>query len=217
MLQSVIFDWDEVIVKTDAFNRSVFQKILPVRGLLFTPALYRKHFAGRQLRDGLEAYLQDVAGPAHLLDELIAAKKSFDSEFGRLVMPHDDALGLITRLRGRYPLAIASGTRKVLCDAGMVKLGLVEAFDAVITSEQYVYGKPAPDAFLAALAMLNKFRGHTIQPKNTLVIEDHPLGVEAAKAAGMKCAAVTHTHSADALSRADIVVDDLRDIHVEEL
>ena len=45
-----------------------------------------------------------------------------------------------------------------------------------------------------------------------MVIEDSPLGVTAAKTAGMKCLAVTNTHGREDLEEADRVVDSLEHV-----
>lgn len=215
MIKAVIFDWDEVIAQTDSFNQYALSHALTQRGLLFSRELYQRYFQGRSLKDGLQAYLHDMAQPDHLFEELSAAKKAFDAEFARLIMPYDDALALILRLRGNYKLAIASGTRRVLCNTGIKKFDLVGVFDVVVTSEEYENGKPDPEAFIVALKNLNKICDYAIQPQNVLVIEDSPLGVRAAKAARMMCVAVTHTHPAHQLKEADVVVDDLRNLDVD--
>lgn len=214
MLQAVIFDWDEVVVKSDSFNEYALGEALSLRALPFDHGLYRKYFFGRTLKEGLRDYLVGMTEPMQFLEELMTAKKTFDSEYERLITPHDDAIDLIARLRGRYKLAIASGTRRILSDAGLRKLGLLDVFDVIVTSEDYNNGKPAPDAFLVTLERLNKICGLVIQPQNVLVIEDSPLGVRAAKVAQMMCVAVTHTHATDQLVEADLVVNDLRDVNV---
>ncbi len=57
-------------------------------------------------------------------------------------------------------------------------------------------------------------------PLNCLVIEDAVAGVQAAKASGMKCIAVTTTNSAEKLAHADIVPDNLAELmtdHIQNL
>jgi len=50
------------------------------------------------------------------------------------------------------------------------------------------------------------------QPSDCVVIEDSPLGVKAAKTAGMKCVAVTNTHQQQQLPEADKVFNSLEDV-----
>ena len=49
------------------------------------------------------------------------------------------------------------------------------------------------------------------------MIEDAIAGVSAAKKAGMKCLAVTNTHSRISLKEADLIVDTLQAVHVSDL
>lgn len=81
-------------------------------------------------------------------------------------------------------------------------IGLANYFPTLITSSD-VPGKPAPDVFLKAAQWLN------VEPINCLVIEDSPSGVEATRRAGMKIIAVCTTNSADSLSGADLILQDL--------
>jgi sugar-phosphatase len=64
-------------------------------------------------------------------------------------------------------------------------------------------GKPAPDVFLAAARALG------LPPARCVVIEDAVSGVAGARAAGMKCIAVTTTNPDTALAAADLIVPDL--------
>jgi beta-phosphoglucomutase-like phosphatase (HAD superfamily) len=66
--------------------------------------------------------------------------------------------------------------------------------------------KPAPDIFIKASAQLQ------LPPHECLVIEDAASGVKAAKTAGMKCIAITTTHTADQLQHADLVIDSFEEL-----
>jgi beta-phosphoglucomutase len=50
-----------------------------------------------------------------------------------------------------------------------------------------------------------------------LVIEDAPLGIEAAKRAGMKCIALTTTHRRELLSKADWIIDEYKEIDLSSM
>jgi sugar-phosphatase len=76
----------------------------------------------------------------------------------------------------------------------------------LITSDLTSRGKPHPDPYLAGAAALEA------DPKDCLVIEDAPAGIQAARAAGMTVWAVTTTHSADELADADRVLGTLAEI-----
>ena len=81
---------------------------------------------------------------------------------------------------GRFPVAVASGGLKSLVLATLDALGIHEHFQAVVTYEDVVHPKPAPDTYLEAARRLG------VEPAACLVFEDTPLGIEAATAAGMQ-------------------------------
>ncbi|MEJ2758909.1 MAG: HAD-IA family hydrolase [Anaerolineales bacterium] len=70
-------------------------------------------------------------------------------------------------------------------------------------------GKPHPDVFLKSAQELD------VPPERCVVVEDAVHGVEGARAAGMKCIAVTTTKSAEALGQADLVLKDLTELNEE--
>jgi beta-phosphoglucomutase-like phosphatase (HAD superfamily) len=69
--------------------------------------------------------------------------------------------------------------------------------------------KPDPELFLLAAERIG------IEPADCVVIEDAPNGVQAAKAAGTKCIAVTNSTNAKNLCEADLVCDSLEKINLE--
>lgn len=72
--------------------------------------------------------------------------------------------------------------------------GLTARFPVVVRGDQVGRGKPAPDVFLAAAAQVD------VAPARCLVFEDAPMGITAARAAGMPCVALTTTFSAAMLA-----------------
>jgi beta-phosphoglucomutase family hydrolase len=84
------------------------------------------------------------------------------------------------RVAKTHPVSIASGgTRDVVHP--MLKLtGLAEVFPVVVTADDVVHGKPAPDMFLLAAKQMG------VEPAHCLVFEDAEPGMRAAEAAGMK-------------------------------
>ncbi|MDB4688563.1 HAD family phosphatase, partial [Akkermansiaceae bacterium] len=82
---------------------------------------------------------------------------------------------------------VASGGGRVVVDKTLQVLKITDLFDAVVTANDVVNGKPAPDIFLEAASRLG------VLPAGCVVFEDAPAGIEAAKAAGMEVVVVpTH-------------------------
>ena len=102
--------------------------------------------------------------------------------------------------------AIVTSCTRTLAEVRLRSVGL--PLPAVMISEESVpLGKPHPDGYLEAARIL----GWT--PRNCLVVEDSPLGVEAGRAAGMRVLGVSTTFPADQLS-ADLSVADLSEVAI---
>jgi sugar-phosphatase len=81
--------------------------------------------------------------------------------------------------------------------------------DVFITAGDVTAGKPAPDAYLLAANRLH------VEPSDCVVVEDAPMGIQAAKAAGMKAIGIASTHPKEALRQADVVAQQLADINLD--
>jgi len=87
-------------------------------------------------------------------------------------------------LRGKMPIAVASGGSRYVVEKTLKLLNCSDWFDEVVTADDVSNGKPSPDIFLRAAELLG------VAPEKCLVIEDAPPGVIAAQAAGMQVVAV---------------------------
>ena len=102
-------------------------------------------------------------------------------------------------------VAIATSCVAPLARARLAAAGL-RAPEVLVTADQVERGKPAPDPYLLAAKRLG------VRPEDCVVLEDAPAGVAAGKAAGMAVWAVTFSHAAAELSRADVVADGLPEL-----
>lgn len=91
------------------------------------------------------------------------------------------AAELVARLRLLVPLAVASNSRSVVVERAIARAGLAEAFDALVSADDVVRPKPAPDLYRLSCTRLG------VPPADALAIEDAPVGAEAALSAGLTC------------------------------
>jgi HAD superfamily hydrolase (TIGR01509 family) len=93
--------------------------------------------------------------------------------------PRPGALELLESLRGRWPLAIASNAPRRHLLTGLKRVGVDDAFAALVAIDDVGVPKPAPDLYLRACELLG------VDPARSVALEDSPPGVAAARAAGM--------------------------------
>ena len=115
----------------------------------------------------------------------------------------------------RVPLAVASGALEPEIELVLESAGLREYFQAIASASDGVRGKPAPDLYLLAIAKLREV--NVVEAASCIAIEDSHWGLQAAKRAGLRCVAVTHTYPATELSGADLIVDRLGDLTIPRL
>lgn len=217
-MRAVIFDFDGVLADTEALHAAAFQATAAGDGIALTLDDYYHSFLGLPDRACL-AKLYARAGRARTaaeLDALVARKRA---EFARLAPAahlYDGVAALLRRLSPRYRLAVASGAFRDEIEPILDRGGVRPLFTALVGAEDVPRGKPAPDPFLSALAAMNAATRDQLRPADCVVVEDSPLGIAAARAAGMHCVGVTTHHPAAALA-ADTIVAHVGELRIEEL
>ncbi|WP_069174544.1 HAD family hydrolase [Streptomyces griseus] len=191
----VIFDNDGVLVDSEPLSNTVLAGYLTELG---HPTSYEE-----SIRD----YMGSAVHRVHDLVEERTGQKlpdDFDEELHRrtlaafqdelvVVEGVEKLLGTLVADGVAYCVASSGSHRKIA--AGHRRTGLDQWFEDewIFSSEDVGRGKPAPDLFLHAAAAMG------VAPDRCAVIEDSPLGVEAARAAGMDVYGFTSMMPADRL------------------
>jgi HAD superfamily hydrolase (TIGR01509 family) len=152
---------------------------------------------------------------------LLARKaRSFDElmKEGLVIYPGVDAF--IKKAGVRYSLALASGARRLEVEYVLKKAKIRDSFAAVVSADEVKNGKPQPESFERALAILNQSRLEgtaEIAAGQTLVIEDSPRCIRTAKGLGMKTVGMATSYRAEDLREADLVTGSLVGLELEAL
>ena len=207
MIKAILFDLDGLMVDSEPHSIASGQAVLAKRGVQFDQAALDSVLGQRVI---------ETAQTAIRLFQLPEQPDDLAREKAEYQIAHLN--GNVTAMPGLLELldwidqsglkkAVASSGLRRYIDAVLTVTNLRERFDVIISADDVVNGKPAPDVFLAAARALN------VAPENCLVLEDAPFGVQAAKAAGMTCFAVpnVHSHALD-LSLADRILSSLHDV-----
>jgi len=195
-IKNVIFDMDGVLVDSeDAITLAALEALRSFG----VDARYEdfKQFTGM----GEDMFVGGVArlhGAAFRLEMKDWTYQIYVDKAGERVRVFPQARHVLTALASHgYGLALASAADMVKVKANIACIG-VEAniFSALVTGSDVERKKPDPEIFLAAAVKAG------FQPNETVVVEDAISGVMAAKAAGMRCVAVTTSFGADELRQA---------------
>jgi HAD superfamily hydrolase (TIGR01509 family) len=103
----------------------------------------------------------------------------------------------------RVPLAICSGAARSEIEPVVTTAGLAPLLRGIVSSDDVAEGKPHPEGYLAAVALL----GNGVRPNEVLAIDDTEAGVASAKAAGLLTFAKTGTLDPHRLAHADELID----------
>ena len=96
------------------------------------------------------------------------------------VLPIEEVVSVAREHKGKLPMAVASGGTKPIIEMVVTRLGIRDCFQALVTSEDVVLQKPAPDIFLEAARRIG------VPPEFCRGYEDTDLGMQAIRAAGME-------------------------------
>ena len=210
-LKAVLWDLDGVIADTGRYHFMGWREIFTPMGIDFTEEHFIKHFGQRN-----DTIIRDTVTQSISQEELDAIADRKEEAYRRLVADNIQVLpGAVELLKALekngIPSALASSAPPENVKIIVGGLGIESLFQAVACGREVTEGKPSPQVFLLAAEKLK------VDPSGCVVIEDAIAGVAGAKRAGMKCVAVTNSHSGDSLREADLVVSTLEDIDVEKL
>jgi len=204
-MPAFIFDIDGTIIDSMPFHERSWDVFLTRRGV---PTVGEDFFRRTAGRTGVEVMRE-------LFDSLSEADahafvREKEEIYRDLFRPEFREIGGFTAFARE---ARAAGVRLACATAGdpdniafaLGGLAMADFFDAAVGAHDVAQGKPAPDLFLLAAKRMGAL------PAECLVFEDAPLGIEAARRAGMRAVAIASTVPADELGAAPHVIARARD------
>ncbi|MFH1409469.1 MAG: HAD family hydrolase [Nanoarchaeota archaeon] len=170
-IKAILFDMDGVLIDTGPSWFHVFN-------------LARVHFGFPEvdLKDWQERCwgltlpaIKDTFFPGITEERLLSSFESKMHLYFKHALPMPHSVNVINRLKKKFKIAVVTNGTKKMSDLLLPKLGIT--FDAVLTSDDGAE-KPSPDLIIKACELLQ------VAPKDTVMIGDVPVDMEAAKAAG---------------------------------
>jgi beta-phosphoglucomutase len=200
-VRAVLFDLDGVLIDSMPIHEQAWRQVLNEIGIQLDPLYIRLH-EGEKAEATVRELLREHG--RKMSDSEVSALIERKRGLYRKTAPH----GLIPGARRTVEKLRAAGIRCGIV-TGSVRSNMasvlteeeIALFDPVVSAEMYNRGKPHAEPYLRGLELLG------LPAQECLVVENAPRGIQSAKAAGIKVAALTLTLPRQYLTEADIILD----------
>jgi len=201
--QAVIFDLDGVLIDSMPHHVAAWQEVFRSFHVEVPAEELRRHEGEKaRITIGRLAKKHGLSFSDAELEELVERKRRiYRKQAPRGMRPVARKALAALKKRG-FKTAIVTGSVRPNLEWTLSPDDLA-LFDVIVTSEECINGKPDAEPFQKAAQRLG------LAPEHCLVIENAPLGIRSAKAAGMACLALTTTMERGVLQEADWIVQDL--------
>jgi beta-phosphoglucomutase-like phosphatase (HAD superfamily) len=173
----LIFDLDGTLADTMALHYAAWHETFTAYGIT-CPQAFLESLNGVPT-EIIVTYFNETFG--YCLDPVQFAKEK--EMRARAKLPQARPIPLVAAVvrnnRGRLPMAVATGGKLANAEMILQAIDMVSCFEALVTADDPVLPKPAPDIFLEAARRLQ------VEPDHCQVFEDADCGLEAARKAGM--------------------------------
>jgi beta-phosphoglucomutase len=200
--RAVVFDLDGTLADNMNWHAQAFDEFLARRGREPLSMEWRRRIDGKRNSE----IFPMLFGRTMTREEVKAHEVEKEGLYRTLSEGGVLAMAGTHRLLDRLEVfgigvAVATSAPAANVEHTMRETGLDRRIAVIARGDQVARGKPAPDVFLHAAALLG------VTPDACLAFEDAPVGVAAAKAAGMPCVALTSSFAAELFATADVKPD----------
>jgi HAD superfamily hydrolase (TIGR01509 family) len=207
MTAAAVFDMDGVLIDSGAHHRHAWRMLLDEMGAEPADPEHWRLTIGRPSEEAIPLLLGRRVSDA---EARRLARRKRDFYQARAQKGLDPVLGVREFLESLEELGVpcAVGTSASRWDAERLldDLGLLRFFDAMVTADDVMLGKPDPEVWVQVARRLR------VPVARCVVFEDAPVGIQAARAAGMRAIGVTTAHREDELiaAGASLTIPDFR-------
>jgi len=188
VIKGVVFDLDGVMIDSEAISIEVWRNILSSHNARISDEDYGK-IIGMASIPATEFIIKQ-SGVS--LNTMKTMKRHWDDLVMAIQNHGAPEAGLINILDAfaafTLPLAVASNSPSRYVHSTLKALSVADRFRTVTCGDEFKHSKPHPEIYLKAAESIK------VAPENCLAIEDSPVGLQAALAAGMRCVIIENRH-----------------------
>jgi HAD superfamily hydrolase (TIGR01509 family) len=180
-IKAIIFDLDGVLVASRQLHYETFAAALrQLKGMELSWRDHEVEYDGLSTRRKLALMVERGLIGTDDVEALFDLKQELTKErLGDFVAPSAQKRALLIELKRRgIRLACASNAIRWSLDESLRLLGIRDLFEVILSNEDVAQPKPSPEIYVKTMAVLG------VGPKNTLIVEDSPHGLTAARASG---------------------------------
>lgn len=186
-ISCVLFDLDGVLVDATDWHYDALNRALGLFGFDITRYEHLSGYNGLPTRKKLQMLTVEKGLPAALHAMLSRLKQVYTrDEILTKCRPVFEKEYMLSRLRKEgYRLAVCSNSIRESLQLMVHQSGLEEYFEFLVSNEDVSHSKPDPEIYNLAMSRLG------VSPSETLVVEDSPHGLEAARRSGAQICQVS--------------------------
>ena len=201
--KAVLFDMDGVIVDNLPYHVDAWLLFCERNGIPLTKEVFYKELNGMNSKDTFEWFYKKEMTRAEV--EVLEEEKEllYREFYADHRKPAEGLLTFLTELRSRgIKTALATSAGPGNIDFIVDGLGIRDQFDAIIGGAEVTKGKPDPEIYLKAAALVG------VAPEDCWVIEDSLQGIASGLAAGARVVGITTSHTAQELAHTQVIAPD---------
>jgi beta-phosphoglucomutase len=203
-ITNILFDLDGVLINSMPVHARAWKKTFSALGIVLEDIdIYRREgMSGpASIRDIFLEKKMPLPDEESLIGIIESKHTFFQKNEIRLFAEIDDIINILKSRKIR--MGLVTGSHRATVDE-TVPPGIIQSMSVIVTSDDVLHGKPHPESYIKALKKIGA------KVDSTLVIENAPMGIRAAKNAGLLCYAVETTLPKEYLSEADVIFSDHR-------
>ena len=173
---ALLFDCDGTLVDTMGVHRVIWAEIFGRYGFEMTDEWWHE-YCNVAVVPFVRAVVPDAS--EELCEQLNAEGMEMYVDVLHEVEPLEHVIDIARAAHGRLPMAVVTGGYREIILPTLDAAGITHLFDVVVTADDVVHSKPAPDVYARAASLLQ------VDPARCIAYEDSEIGMESARGAGI--------------------------------